>query len=271
MADSIGTTTRRPGPFGPAWALLPKGQEVLTVPDDTPAWDALDRMMDSGYSQLPVTKNGRITGVFTWRCFGKRVADLRRSSIKPIDLPVRDCMEPARFIDPETFIDTATDWSDVDYVLVGTDVKLVGVLCVADVFGRLNDFAEAFVLIYEIEHEVRDLITEITGDTGLPPLLANMTLPENTRPLRAVADFTFDQYRGLICAKSNWLTFETAFTSSREVIDEDFKQITDLRNTVFHFRRAITPRDTDRLRRFRDSLRYGRELHRQNVVSTETA
>jgi hypothetical protein len=41
-------------------------------------------MMDGGYSQLPVTKNGRITGVFTWRCFGKRPADLRRSSIKAI-------------------------------------------------------------------------------------------------------------------------------------------------------------------------------------------
>jgi len=82
----------------------------------------------------------------------------------------------------------STDWSDVDYVLVGTDVKLIGVLCVADVFGRLNDFAEAFVLIYEIEHEVRDLIAEITGDAGLPPLIANMRLPENTPPLRAATD-----------------------------------------------------------------------------------
>jgi hypothetical protein len=265
MADSIGTSTRRPGPFGPAWALLPKGQEVLSVPDDTPSWDAIDRMMDSGYSQLPVTKNGRIIGVFTWRCFGKRVADLRRSSIKAIDLPVRDCMESARFIDPETFIDTTTDWSDVDYVLVGNEQKLIGVLCVADVFGRLNDFAEAFVLIYEIEHEVRDLITEITGDAGLAPLIANMKMPENTRPLRLVTDFTFDQYRSLICAKANWPTFESAFTTVREVIDEDFKQITELRNTVFHFRRSITPRDTDRLRRFRDSLRYGREIYRREA------
>jgi CBS domain len=211
------------------------------VPDDTPAWDAIDRMMDSGYSQLPVTSKDRIIGVVTWRTFVKRVAGLRRSNIKAIDLPVRDCMEAPRFIDPETFIDTATDWSDVDYVLVGIEAKLIGVLCVADVFGRLSDFAEAFVLIYEIEHEVRDLITATTGEAGLPPLIANMKLRENTRPLRAVTDFTFDQYRGLICAKANWPTFETAFNCIREVIDKDFKQITDLRNTVFHFRRGITP------------------------------
>lgn len=36
----------------------------------------------------------------------------------------------------------------------------------------------------------------------------------------------------------------------------------DLRNIVFHFRRGITPpRDTDRLRRFRDKLRYNRDLY----------
>ena len=34
-----------------------------------------------------------------------------------------------------------------------------------------------------------------------------------------------------------------------------------LRNIVFHFRRGITPRDADRLRRFRDKFRYNRDLY----------
>ena len=41
----------------------------------------------------------------------------------------------------------------------------------------------------------------------------------------------------------------------------DFEKTNDLRNIVFHFRRGITPRDTDRLRRFRDKLRYNRDLY----------
>jgi CBS domain-containing protein len=248
---------------------LPKGQDVLTVEDTTPAWDAIDRMIDNGYSQLPVTAGGRVVGVFTWRSFGKRVTDLRRSTIKAVDLPVRECMEPARFIDPEVYIDKATDWSDIDYVLVGCDTKLLGILAVADVFARLNDFAEAFVLIYEVEQEVRDLIVEMVTEAGLPPLIANMKVPENTRPLQSVKDFTFDQYRGLICCKANWPSFERAFTSVREVVDEDFKQVSDLRNTVFHFRRGVTARDTDRLRRFRDALRYGRDLWRRISVGQQ--
>lgn len=48
-----------------------------------------------------------------------------------------------------------------------------------------------------------------------------------------------------------------AFELHRHVV----ATINDLRNIVFHFRRGVTPRDTDRLRRFRDKLRYNRELY----------
>jgi hypothetical protein len=40
----------RPGPFGPAHALLPEGQEVLIVAAEDKCWDALERMQDAGFS-----------------------------------------------------------------------------------------------------------------------------------------------------------------------------------------------------------------------------
>jgi hypothetical protein len=46
-----------------------------------------------------------------------------------------------------------------------------------------------------------------------------------------------------------------------QLIDADFGEVNELRNIVFHFRRGIIPKDTDRLRRFRDRLRYDRELY----------
>lgn len=305
MADDMGSQIivnggepfrKRPGPFGPAWALLPKDQQPLVLDGSTPVGDAIERLVDNGFSQVPVTdKAGRIIGVFTWQSFGKRVSDLRSATIKPIELSIRDAMERPRFIDPNVYIDTETDWGDIDHVLVGTDEKLVGILCISDVLGRLNDFAEAFVLLYEIEHEIRDLIRNLYDDGELANVLEAMmaslnrpaaeaveelkqvieergTIPAVGKAIRllrsgvsgrveCLEDFTFAQYRTLICREANWPRFEPVFDTRRELLNADFGEINELRNIVFHFRRGITPKDTDRLRRFRDRLRYDRELY----------
>jgi len=290
---------RRPGPFGPARALLPKEQQPLMLEGSTLVSDAIERLVDNGYSQIPVTdKDDKIIGVFSWKTFGKRVADLRATKIKPLDLPIREAMEPAKFVDPEVFIDTETDWSDIDYVLVGSADNLIGILCIADVFGRLNDFAEAFVLIYEIEHELRDVIRDVYPQDELNELLESLSASQNrktnetvdglkrvmneqgpisevgkaikllqastSRHLDSLEDFTFAQYRALICAEKNWSRFEQVFATMRELLDADLGEVNQIRNVVFHFRRAITPKDTDRLRRFREKVRYDRKLYTES-------
>lgn len=307
---------RRPGPFGPAKALLPSGQEVLVVPETSQAWDALERMIDDDFSQVPVINDdGHVTGVFSWKSFGKRVLDLRGNKLDATELCVRDCMEDAIFITPETYIDTdkATDWSQVDYVLVGAAEQVIGVLSVSDVFGRLNDFAEAFVLLYEVELDLRDVISEVLsseeiesvcGDftqstpplrelaericdeydgvvapERLDPLVAELA-PKNVRPIRSLEELSFSHYLEIVCSKKRWPRFEPLFISPRELVQADMKQVNDLRNVVFHFRRQITTRDTDRMRRFRDKLRVdwhrfkihrGATLAQQDEVEEETA
>jgi CBS domain-containing protein len=252
---------------------LPKGQQPLSVDDSTPIHDALDRMIDNNYSQLPVkNKEGRIIVVFTWKSFCKRVSDLQGvQSVRPIDLPVKEAMEPAKFIQPDVYIDTETDWSDLDYILVGTDSSLMGILSIADVLGRLNDFAEAFVLVYEIELEVRDLIRDVCDELRLQSLIAAMYLPPHERRPSKLEEFTFTQYKTLICTKTNWPSFEPVFDTKRELIDSDIGEVSELRNAVVHFRRRITPRETDRLRRFRDKLRYNRQLYAKEASLTGTA
>ncbi len=304
--DSEQPVRKRPGPFGPAFALLPQDQKLIILDAATPAVEAIERMIDERFSQIPVQdQSGKIIGVFSWKSFGKRVADLQATAIRPTQLPIRDAMEPTRFIGPDVYIDTETDWCDLDYVLVGTDRNLIGILCVADVFGRLNDFAEAFVLLYEIEHEIRDLIEVVYEPNELVSVLDGLTesanrpavevvenlkqfIAENdphpaigkaikllkaprSRPLESLKDLTFSQYRSIICCEANWLKFEPVFDSMRELVDADFSDVNERRNVVFHFRRTITPRDTDRLRRFRDKLRYDRELyHREHYAKKDS-
>ena len=293
---------KRPGPFGPAVALLPQDQKLFVLDAATPAVEAIERMVDERFSQIPVQdKSGKIIGVFSWKSFGIRVADLQATAISPTQLPIREAMEPPRFIAPDVYIDTETDWCDLDYVLVGTERELIGILCVADVFGRLNDFAEAFVLLYEIEHEIRDLIELVYEPNELCSVLDGLTESANrpavevvenlkqfinengphpaigraikllkaprSRPLESLKDLTFSQYRSIICCEANWPKFASVFDSMRELVEADFSDVNERRNVVFHFRRAITPRDTDRLRRFRDRLRYDRELYHREQLS----
>ena len=143
---------RRPGPFGPAWALLPQDQQLATVDERKPGAEVFEIMVDESFSQIPVVNGEKqVVGVFTWESFSKRVLDLRDTKVNVAELPARELMEPPRFIDRDTYIDTETDWGQIDYVLVGNASEVVGILCISDVLGRLNDFAEAFVLLYEIE------------------------------------------------------------------------------------------------------------------------
>ena len=152
------------------------------------------------------------------------------------------------------------------------------------------------MLLYEIEHEIRDLIHDVYDDKELTDVLEAMVATANRpaievaaelkqlieqqgahpaigkaikllrsgqggRPLTDLEDFTFSQYRTLICCEANWPRFTPVFDTVRELVDADFEEVNKLRNVVFHFRRGITPKDTDRLRRFRDRLRYDRELY----------
>ena len=96
---------RRPGPFGPAEALLPKDQQLITLPSDTKAANAIERMVDARISQVPVTNaENQIVGAFTWRSFTNRVFDLREMKLDAINLPIKELLEPASFIEPDVYI-----------------------------------------------------------------------------------------------------------------------------------------------------------------------
>ncbi len=64
----------------------------------------------------------------------------------------------------------------------------------------------------------------------------------------------------MICSEVNWPRFQPVFDTRRKLVDADFESVNKLRNVVFHFRRSITPNDTDR-------LRFNRELW-QNQLSS---
>jgi CBS domain-containing protein len=319
IRDSVGSTRRRPGPFGPARDLLPEAQSIETIRDSEPVSLALERLADSGYDQFPVIdKDNRVVGVFSWKSFGRRMSEIHTQARNLATIPVIHTeLDAPRFLDPDTYIDTETDWKLIDYVLVGNTEHLLGVLTLTDIYGRLNDFAEAFVLLFEIEHEIRDLFRDLFPGEAMKQLLAELSdssgepevqaaealnaIVESDPPLvidavahqrmrgaavqlnrvararvrrqevSSLEDFTFSQYRGVIFDGDHWPRFESVFSRPREFLLIDFERVNALRNDVFHFRRGIGPRDTDRLRRFRDMLRYDRDMYLQQQAEGNSA
>jgi hypothetical protein len=131
---------------------------------------------------------------------------------------------------------------------------------VADVFIRLNDFAEAFVLLYETEHGLRELIPRVLGDAVLGAAFEQINLRNQEsgragKPIKTIEDCDFSHYIDLATSKNNWAHFEALFPfSSRELVNKELRNANALRNDVFHFRRQITRTDTGMLRHFREKV-----------------
>jgi CBS domain-containing protein len=251
----------RLGPFGPAKDLLPKGQETVQIAEDSRVSEALRIMIENGFSQLPVVdKRKHVVGILSFRSVSKRVLELH-PSLDVAELYVAECLEPATFLPANDYIDTtrAADFRQVDYVLVGTPTKVAGILSVADVFARLNDFAEAFVLLSEIESGLRRLIAAAFGPKKLKNALEEINRTNArrgaVRPIKSIEDSGFADYAQLIASRSNWQRFQKFFPhSQRELVSKELDNARKLRNDVFHFRRQITRADTTILRGFRDKV-----------------
>ena len=260
MLQTENASLNRPGPLGPAAQLLVKDQEPLLAPADMPAHEAVEMMFDNKFSQVPVVdSSNRIIGVISWRSFGKRLADLKGlgGGASPVELPVAEFMEAPVFVDPEAWIDTQTDWSNFDYVLVGTPEKLLGVLSITDIVCRFNSFSEVFVLLYEIECELRGLIRDICKGS-LPSLTKSLSFPQGHRAPDNVEDIGFSDYKWFICSKANWAVFNRVFGTSRELLESDFDEVISLRSKILSLNIEIQPRDIDRLRRFLSKIRFDR-------------
>jgi len=256
--DSGQVVEKRPGPFGPAKDLIPAGQELQFVREEETCEVALSLMMESEFSAMPVVNDDDIVvGVFTITEFTKRQLELSGSKTNLLKDPVRECTVAVVFIDPNAFIDTDTDWSVRDHVFVGTAEEPIGILTITDVWAVLNDFAEAFVLIFEIENGLRSLIGKVLGDdfTKLFEAVNNSDIRKGKAPVGSLSDFTFGEYEQAIAYKQWYPQYEKYLAMTREYFVADFKAVREIRNEVFHFKRQVTTKDTDRLRKFCECIR----------------
>ena len=260
-------------------SLIPEDQEVVAVPPEMRVTEAVRLMQRHNYSQLPVVAGRAVLGVFSFRSLTSKLLEMGRISEHFGDLTVDEFME--RF----KFAQLSDNWESIivhldedDGVLVGHRDKLEGILTPMDVLCYLRDVANPFVLLAEIELSLRRIVGACVTEDELQTCAEQCMsgkYPLDEMPTE-LSDMTFNDYIQIIGDGRNWPYFRSAFGKSdwhRKITAKRLKEVRDLRNDVFHFKRRLEAEDIQTLTKHREWLQMkirAFEAERPAEASSET-
>lgn len=243
----------RRGPYGPARAFVPKGQDIAWIDSKDTLLAALERLAEAGYSQAPVRHLGRCIGMLEVARVLKALLEDPRFRDLASAMPAGDLTSPPRFLGEDKWIDQNFDWLADDAALVGSPENLKGLITPSDVLRRVNDYTEAFSVIAEIEEISRALITLLfTEDEQrdlLPEVLRNSIKGGGTPFIPQKPDqFGFQHYSSLFAHVQLFSRIEPHCHWSRTKLEGELTRARYIRNDVMHFKRQAEPTEVERLR-----------------------
>lgn len=242
---------------------IPANQKILVLSPSTLARDAVEVLTERFYSQAPVAAGNKVLGVFSFRSFARKAAEYSLQTLSsqkhaPGDLTVEECMEKFDFANVSDEIPKHFDALERDNgILVGTPDNLSAILTPMDVLRYLFKIASPFIALSEIEMAIRTLIRAAASDEEIKKMTAavlrkiygpDATLPEN------LEEMSFDNYRLLVASGDTWFSFQGVFGGSRERVIAKLKDVGELRNILFHFKRPIVDEETQAIVSVRDWL-----------------
>lgn len=259
--------------------VLPATQQLLTIAPEMMARDAIALMRNHSYSQLPVVAGGEVLGVFSFRSFAVKAAALELQDIiqhkcAPTDLCVDECLEKFDYARVTAEMREVFDAMERDNgILIGSPESLQGILTPMDFLRYFYGVASPFVMLSEIELALRALIRVAVDDREIAELaersLAKMYEPD--RIPRTLGQMTFDNYRAIITHGDNWPKFEPVLGANRSRTGAKLKQIGEIRNDLFHFKRPMTADDHEVLNSYRDWLLLKAKLANSQKKQTGAA
>ncbi len=229
--------------------VIPEDQKLLMVPPSCLVRDAVALMREHGYSQLPVVQNAEVLGVFSYRSFAIEAAtvnldDLIKQRCALGDLCVAEFLERFEYARVTEEMSHVFDAMDRDNgVLIGTPGRLIAVLTAMDFLRYFYQVASPFLLISEIELALRALIKVVLNEEQIQ-VAAQRSLKsayggEDKVP-QTLEEMTFDNHQSLIAHGENWDQLDTVFGGTRIRVSGKLKEVGEIRNALFHFRRKIS-------------------------------
>lgn len=209
--------------------LIPSGQTMEYVSPKDGLAKAMTIMQFNNYSQLPVLEEDcGIVGALTWKSIACKLTLGDGDSlvkefmvykedvdILPMDMPLTDALVKVL---------------EYEYAFVVDDSqKLCGIVTTADLSKQYIDMTRPFVIVEQIEGDLRKII-----DSKLP----KETLPgfsKGKKPVNSADDLTFFQYKQILEKTDNWHRLGWS------MVDQDYfikrlEDVRNIRNEIMHFR-----------------------------------
>ncbi len=208
--------------------MLPAAnREPVTVNRDDPVEKALSLMAMHDFSQLPVTQDMRsVDGMISWRS----VLLARTKGVEPTR--VGECMERHEEVRSEDSLLTAFQKIvDHEAVLVrGDDQSITGIVTATDLSIMFREQTEPFLLLSEIENQLRRLID---GHFSPEELKDAKDSVDKEREVDSVADLTFGECTRLLEKEEHWQRLGVRL--DRKTFIKQLIEVRDIRNDVMHF------------------------------------
>jgi len=242
------------GPTYRIGRLESANRQPVTVKPDNQLSEATTLMLMNDFSQLPVVTSPRdVKGVISWKLIGSRLALGRSCQF------VRECMDPPHTVGIQTSLFAAIEIIAVhDYVLVqAADRTISGIVTASDLSQQFRFLAEPFLLVGEIENNIRRLIHgKFTADE------LRSVVQEDDRDVDGVVDLTFGEYQRLLESDSRWAKLRLKIDRREFVARLD--EVREIRNDVMHFD-PEGPAEAE-LKTLRDFARFMQSLREIGAV-----
>jgi CBS domain-containing protein len=247
--------------FHRVWSVLPDEQSVVDVSPDECVGDALARMAEHDFSQLPVRAGTEVLGVFSYRSLARRASEQLDSMPRTrlSEMPVDGFVDLPVFVSMYAEVPELFDLLDSeDAVFVGVERDLRGIITTVDVLRWLHELSEPFVRLGEIERSLRVIVTRKLSAEQVSSC-AKRTLGQHyegrEEKLPTVVErMTFEELRLLVIDGRNWELIQPALGTNIELAKSKLRPLPALRNDVFHFRRDLDAADLSAIRTARQWL-----------------
>jgi len=224
-----------------------------SVTPDTSVSQAATIMLANDFTQLPVMNGETPKGMVSWRSMGRELA------LGKPPKTVRDCMTRPHIVERDaSLFDTIGLVRRFGAVLVRDSTnKICGIVTANDFSQQFRQLAEPFLLLGEIENQIRAWIEPIFSKDDLQ---AAKDPNDEDREIEQVSDLTLGELLRLLQNRDSWGKLGTKL--DRTVFVRHLEDIRRIRNDVMHFDPdGVAEQDLDNLRSFARFLDEVRGIH----------